>query len=279
MQANAEEQTELTQYLLGRVPPESCGAIEERLLTDSEFYEELSIAEEELIDRYLANQLSDLDRQSFETHFITPAERQQKVRFARNLRRYVSEAALAKPDENLVPAASSERSDKAPVAPPKKRFPFSFFALQSPIFSHSLTALSLVVVVGLSWFVFTKMNNSSTQEGGDVLSVVLMPGVTRDIGNVQTINISSKTSTLELRLALERSDYPTYRVVLFAEDRSEVWSSDNLIPIEDVAGRFLAFRMPANSFTAPAYYRVKVTGRASDGSFEDVSSYSFRLMR
>src|ERR1700682_2490180 len=93
------EQETIRLYLLGQAPLEDSSKVEERLLTDGEFYQELLIVEEELIDRYLSGELSESERESFEPHFLLPPERQQKLRFARSLKKYVSFAGTAQPTE------------------------------------------------------------------------------------------------------------------------------------------------------------------------------------
>ena len=82
MQLDYKEQESLRQYLLGSLPPEEIAALEERLLTDDVFYDELLMVEDELIDQYLSGEQSATERQSFEAHFAVAPERKQKVRFA-----------------------------------------------------------------------------------------------------------------------------------------------------------------------------------------------------
>lgn len=87
MQLDDNEQERVRLYLLGQVPPDELAPLEERLLTDSPFYEELLIVEDELIDEYLNDELSQAERENFETHFLAPPERRQKVGFARTLKK------------------------------------------------------------------------------------------------------------------------------------------------------------------------------------------------
>ena len=55
-----QPQEGIRRYLLGRASSEDTALVEERFLTDSEFYQELLVVEDELIDQYLAGQLTEL---------------------------------------------------------------------------------------------------------------------------------------------------------------------------------------------------------------------------
>jgi CHAT domain-containing protein/Tfp pilus assembly protein PilF len=91
MKQHPEDQRLLKSYLLGELSEEDeRRPLEERLLTDEDFFEELLITEDELIDDYLKNALTDEEKRRFEDHFLLTAERQQKLRFAKALKRYVS---------------------------------------------------------------------------------------------------------------------------------------------------------------------------------------------
>ena len=90
--------------------------VEARLFTDREFYDELSIVEDELIDQYLGGAMSDADRESFESHFVSSPERQQKVRFARALKKYVSVSA-GQDESGSAPATVVNFPSRKPFIP------------------------------------------------------------------------------------------------------------------------------------------------------------------
>ena len=70
------DKQELRSYLLGTLPNPGQRELEERLFTDPDLYQELPIAEDELIDQYVAGELASLERQQFESHFLITVERQ-----------------------------------------------------------------------------------------------------------------------------------------------------------------------------------------------------------
>lgn len=87
------DQGTIRQYLLGQLTGDNQQKVEERLLIEADLLEELEIDEDELIDEYLTEKLNAEERDCFERHFMSTAEREQKLRFARALKRYVTASA------------------------------------------------------------------------------------------------------------------------------------------------------------------------------------------
>jgi hypothetical protein len=76
--------------LLGNVSGDECAHLEERLFADNEFFEQLLMEEDELIDDYLQGMLSWREKKRFEKIFLVLSERREKLEFARMLRQYIT---------------------------------------------------------------------------------------------------------------------------------------------------------------------------------------------
>ena len=87
------DRQEMRNYLLGTLDEDRRTQFEERILSEPSVYDELLVAEEELIDQYVAGDLSEFDQKQFETHFLITAERQKNLRFGKLLQRYVDSGA------------------------------------------------------------------------------------------------------------------------------------------------------------------------------------------
>ena len=83
------EQNSVKRYLLQQLPVAEQQEIELRLLSDDSFSAELDIAEDELIDEYLAAELSREERLNFEQNFLTTPERHSKLISAQAFKRYL----------------------------------------------------------------------------------------------------------------------------------------------------------------------------------------------
>ena len=84
------ERQEMREFLLGTLDRDHKTQFEERILTEPSVYEELLIDEEELIDQYVTGELSAVEREQFESHFLITAERQKNLRFGKLLQKYVN---------------------------------------------------------------------------------------------------------------------------------------------------------------------------------------------
>lgn len=235
MLTNEKAQEDLRLWLLGLLPEEESRSLEERLITDSELYGELFIVEEELIDAYIADRLSDDERAAFESYFMNSPERQEQFRIANALRVYIGDA--------------KEIESTTEV---KRRWPFAAISL----------AAAAVVIAALVW----SWPPTST---GRSFSVVLTPGgQTREGGTVQRITIPPATDTLDLDLKLTHNDYQKYRATLLNSDGGTVQIHENL------SGPTLRFSVSTDQ-TPPGEYQLKVDGVNAAGTFESADSYRF----
>jgi hypothetical protein len=73
-------------YLLGALSAEQREAVEQQILSDDDFHQEIEIEEEELVDDYVRGKLAPADRRLFETNFLASPLRRQKLRFGQALR-------------------------------------------------------------------------------------------------------------------------------------------------------------------------------------------------
>jgi hypothetical protein len=260
-------------YLLGRLDQAKLVPLEERLLTDETFFDELAIAEDELTDQYLANELTDEERRDFETYFLSTPERHQKLRFARNLRRYVTnsiEVGAHRDDEPPIAVARETREARS-----KKHPFFSFLPAQNPVIAYSLAAAVLIGFVGISWMVF---NNLTPGPRGpeNVLVVSLRPGLTREAGEIKSIHIPPGTGSVQLQLELISDEYESYRAELLTSERAGLLLNENFKPESLAGNKIINFTVPAELLKRDDY-RVKLSGRRTDGNYEDIASYAFRV--
>ena len=70
-------------YVLGTLPDDERERLEERYFTDNTEFEEIEIAEEELIDRYIRGELSESDRAAFEQTIARSPRLVERVEFAK----------------------------------------------------------------------------------------------------------------------------------------------------------------------------------------------------
>jgi hypothetical protein len=258
----SQEYENIRPYLLGLIQQNDQPQIEERLLVDNEFYEELLIAEDELIDEYLAGDLSLLERRNFEEHFLQTPEREQKVRFGRALKKYTADKARQKV-----------------LTRQWWSYPAAFLSSRNAVASLALATAALVFVVGV-WLA-AKNPAQQTPAGpatASIVTAVLIPGASREGGEITRISIPAGTDTIQLRLALPPGDYEKYRAAILTSQGTSVWTGTNLQPEQLVEGKFIVLKLPADIFRRDDY-QVKLSGQLANSSFEDAATYTFRISR
>jgi CHAT domain-containing protein len=82
-----EDQKQLRDYLLGRLPKLGEEEVEIRLLSDADYSTELDIIAEELIDEHVEGKLPATDLPSFQQYFLRSRIRQEKLDFALALKK------------------------------------------------------------------------------------------------------------------------------------------------------------------------------------------------
>jgi len=294
LQIEAKEHALIRQYLLGRLPESGSAGLEERLLTDSEFYEELLISEEELIDAYLAGRLSAAERQDFENHFMISPERQEKVRFARALKRYVAAAATAAAAPELAPemppvseketasfAASASPANGMSTSPRaatyrEKRSIFSFLVIRSPLLAYSLAA----AVVVLAAITIVTVQNTTRHEATHFAAVTISPGGASRSGDQahQEVRIPGDADGVRLQLKLAANQYHYYECTIQNAAGDTVISQTSLTP-RLVDGQPAIIIEIATAQLPPGEYRAKVSGVQPGGNSESVDSYYFRVLK
>jgi anti-sigma factor RsiW len=262
-----QEQKGIRQYLLGQLSQEDSAELEQRLLGESSFYDEVLIAEDELIDQYLRDELSLPDRASFETHFLQTAERQQKARFARVLRKYVlaHQPAL---EESPTLNGSSERSGD-------KRHFFSFLFPQNRALAFSLACALLLVIFAGAWLVISNLRQQKSPQA--IFAVEITPGLTREGGEQKRFAIPPSSDAVQLQLDLSEDQYVSYEAALQdAEGKTLITRSK--LKAQSSNGRQAVLFEVAPSLLHPGDYVVKLRGITANGGSESVSSYSFRVV-
>ena len=276
MKVNSEEREAIRQYLLGGMPGAELTELEERILTDDNFYEELLIAEDELIDQYLVGALSQPERNGFVSHFLCTDERREKVRFSKTLRKYLTaemgNAVLGK-SPGLVPGDGGSA---------QRKWFFSLFPIPGrPAFRLSLAAISLVAVLGFSWIVFTSWPSPEivSDKPHSFFIATLSSGVTRDAGETTRISIPPDKDVVRLQLQLELSSngYQSYRAELKTAESNTLLTRDNLQPEAKDAHKVVNLDVPAQLLKG-GDYQVRLSGIGASGVPEPVGRYPFRVV-
>ena len=296
------ESAVLRRYLLGQSDAGERNNVERRLMTDREYLEALTRAEEEIIDEYARGNLDAHERELFESLFLNVPERREKIAFAKAFNRFIARHAVA-----------SSSNDSALLSAPVWQRIATVVALACAIF--------LALVSGFLYRRFVQVrtdlaaaevlrNASETREKAaaeqlneqqkrnaelenelatlrqtspsapsDLLTLALTSGWTRGSGSVPTANLSPAIKNLRLELAVPGdSRYSRYSAELQTVEDKTMWSRGSLHS-QNGNGREVVTITMAASGLPQGDYLVMLNGIAADGSSEKVGSYYFKVIK
>jgi len=112
-----------------------------------------------------------------------------------------------------------------------------------------------------------------------IASFILTPTL-RGGGQLPEIALPAGTDSVEMRLELEADDFSAYRVALKdqAGTGRSLWQSGRIRAKQSGSVSYLSVRFPAR-FLRAAIYALEVSGIEGSETTENISSYSFRVVR
>jgi hypothetical protein len=277
-----ESDSVLRQYLLGQLPEDAQERLEQQLMTNTDFSEQLSAVEDELTDEYVSGTLRDRDRKAFETVFLAHPSRQQRVAFAKTLHEFVEMKA-----ETARPSQTGRQTFLA------------FLLANRPLQAAAAGfVLLLVVTAWLSVRVYRlqdQLRSSVAQQTPTTnepaqrertepdlnnpqtlpfVTVVLLPGAARDAGGIQRVIVPAGSEAAKLQLALETDEYPSYDATLQTPEGNTVWTEKGLSAVKTSAGTVISVWL-SRDVLKPQDYILRING-VRNGSSEPVNAYYFR---
>lgn len=147
-QEELKTEAEVRRFLLGELSETERSAFEEKFVADDEFFEQIRLSEDELIESYIRGTLPPAEKEKFDRSFLTTERRRERVAFTRTMiNRLTGQVAAAKKIET---AAATSPSVWDSIA--------SFFKTPSLAFG---AALAILLAAFGGWFL---LKNSNTQE-------------------------------------------------------------------------------------------------------------------
>lgn len=273
------EETKLKTYWLGTISEPERARIDHNLLTDDAAYEQVLLAEDDLIEAYLRQRLTPLEQTQFEQHFLADPEHQQKLRLALALQRYANDSTKSSSDPIRVAAAAAGG--------------ISWWAkMRLPVWQWAMFGVLLVItLVGIRAIFKTAEPNQTahstptsthtttptlTPLGTAVLAVELFPGQVRAVGtDLQKVQLSSVYGTVQFKLLLLKEAYTSYEVNLLADDEEPQKLAGSFNPQTTKNGNYLLVSVPVTALVA-GDYRIKLDGVTAQGT-ERAETYSFTV--
>ena len=275
MNSTTKEQRQIRQYLLGNLQQASATRLEQRILDDKAFYEEVQIVEGELIDQHLAGKLSANEHEDFVSYFLLAPERQYKLRFSSALKRYID---LNQTANSLAESAASGK-DRDSSGHLSLKSLFRWPSTRTRFATFSLVVGLCLTVVAVSWVVFKGRSSqiSVPERNQSIVTVALIAGSTRADGSTKRVVIPPATDFVRLELELTRSDYQSYSAELLTIENVSLRVSKGLKAEATAVGQnTIVWNIPAE-ILKHGDYQVRISGVNGSSSIELIDTYRFRV--
>lgn len=283
MKDSEREQSLIRQYLLGELDDQQREQLEQRVITNADYKEEVLMSEEELLDDFVNDRLSRRELELFHQKYSSSPSLSRKVELARTLNQYAANHRI------VLEATNAQRS--------WVRSLLGFFYQGNRFRQLSLAILILLLVGGTLLVVYWRISQGRRVDynalmrlngpGSEILppdhsvvSVSLSSLLLRGAGDVRSVTITEQTQTVQLRLAdLSGGEVNLFRARLKDSAGSEVFS------LEDLQARQQSSQFPGVVLQVPArmlvpqQYQLEISGKKPDGSYEDPITYTFRVQR
>ncbi len=233
--------------MLGRLAQEEQQAIEQRLLTEDDFFEEVEVTEDELFDEYVADELTPVDRKQFERYFLSTPERRRDLKFAAGLRQYVA--------KKTVPDYAAELSASLAGGSGVRRTRIAWPG-QSQLFRIALLT-AFIVIAGV--LLISRLDHPPTSYA--TLTLTINNNNRADSGPATEVNLPLGADAVRLFLKLpEGLDQETRFRVELLKDSGETISIEKVARVEQAA----VIEIPAAQLSRGQYalklYVVKFDG-------------------
>ncbi len=269
----------IRQYLLGGLDDDEREQVEQRVITNPDYKEEVLITEEELLEEFVNGSLSAPEAESFTKMYTSSPGQWRKVKIAEALNRYAIEhASVVQP-----PAAQKSWT----------RLLFELFRTKHRFRQFSLAALIMLLTVGgavlLYWLMshearanyeaLVKLNRAGSEvlePDTSIVSVSLPPLLFRGTGDPTNVTITKKTITVQLRLAEASGGTHLFRATLNDSKAAEVFRLDDLRARQMDRQSMLVLQIPARMLT-PQEYQLEISEKTPDGNYEIPATYPVRV--
>lgn len=268
----------LREFLLGRVNDDERERIENLFLTDSVTRERVLSLEQDLIEEYLEDTLTEEDREIFISRYAQTDEQRRQLRITKSIKDWALREALAP----QTPAATLPVWNRLWAHLKLKR------VYVVPIAAVAVIAI-IIAVVWRNSQVERRKHLAVEQELAQLnspaslreslpqtTSLELKPVTGRGIEQATELKRRADISFFELRLPwIGKERYSTYRVEIRNVASDESFKIPNVQPADD-SGNVIRLRLPAHMLKR-GHYQIHLSGVADDGSVSRSEEYSFSV--
>lgn len=266
----------LREFLLGRLADEERERVEGLFLTDAQTRERVLTLEEDLIEDYVEDGLTEADRERFLARYAQTDEQRRKLRVTKSIKNWAVARERGSQSSAATVSVWNRLWTRLRLKP----------AYLVPIPVMIVIAIVLTIVLLNSYREQRKhlaveqelaqLNSPASlrETPPDMISLELRPVTVRSVEQPAAINPRGEIRMVELRLPwMQKERYSTYRAELRRLGDDESFTIRDL-PAQSAGGNVIRIRLPAHILSR-ASYRIQLTGIANDGSPSPPEEYQF----
>jgi hypothetical protein len=259
-------------YVLGRLSGSALEELEDRLIADQTFFEQVEAVETDVCDDYAADRLSPADRAAFSERLHGNDRLQRRVALSRALQtrgpepgRIASWSWWAVAAALLVVTAAAvwfarTNDDRAP----------DVVTVQSPVVTPPVTVTPAPLPAGPA--------TSKPSRPAVLATLTLFGPVVRDPAQIPVMAIPAGDGLVRIEIALQDGDvFPAYRAEVTTQGGAAVWTAARLGEVRSAGGRMVIAELPSARLPA-GLYQMNVYSAGASGSTR-LASYPFSVTR
>ena len=270
----------LREFLLGKLSDEELERIENLYLTDSQTRDKVLALEQDLIDDYLENGLTEDEKERFLTRYTQTDEQRRRLRIIKSIKDW----AVTEPPASQA-AAVTKGSIWSGLRTRLRRQPMVFVPIA--------VAIALAVVLAIVWL-NSRIEKKRHFEVEQELALLNSPAGLREfppqmspielrpitVRGVETpTEVDSRSENLIVELLLpwtQKERYSTYMAELRQPGDGEPFRIPNLQAENYDGGYYVRIRLRSR-FLSRGAYRIQLTGISNDGSASPPEEYRFSV--
>ncbi len=184
---NLENETKIRRFLLGEMREDERAAFEEKFIDDEDLFEQIRVAEDELIESYVRGTLLPAEKEKFEKVFLAAKNRRQRVTFTRGMLGKLSEYKETAAVKKIEAAAENPSAWNSITA---------FFKTKKLAFG---AAFAILLLIFGFWFLVFKSPKTGTE-------------IVRQTTPTPTVSLSPTPQTIENNSNTNLPDNPANKI-------------------------------------------------------------------
>ncbi len=266
----------LREFLLGNVNDEERQRIEDLFLTDAQARERVLVAEQDLIEDYLENNLTTVDKETFLSLYAQTDEQRRKLRIAKSIKDW---------------ALTEAKSPQAITAKVSVWSRLRAGLRLKPVFVVPIAVTIVIAIVLASVWLNSRREqrkhlaverelaqlNSPTslrEVPPQMISLELKPVAVRSVEPPAELQLRPEVRIVEMRLPwIQRERYLMYQAELLRVRDNKSFTIPNLQP-ENNGQNVVRVRLPMHILSR-GQYQIHLRGIADDGALSSAEEYSF----